>query len=68
MSSEKNNILEFNQYIKSSKMTYNIYANIQSLILKQMNVKTIAKTLRQQKYVDILFADIQCQEFEHLMT
>ena len=33
-----------------------------------MNVKTIAEILQQQKYVDILFADVQCQEFEHLMT
>ena len=30
--SEKDNILEFNQYIKSDKMLYIIYADIESLI------------------------------------
>ena len=30
--SEKDNILEFNWYMKSDKMTYIIYANIESLI------------------------------------
>ena len=34
MSSEKDNILEFNQYIKSDKMPYMIYADIVSLITK----------------------------------
>ena len=34
MSSEKDNILEFNQYMKSDKMPYMIYADIVSLITK----------------------------------
>ena len=34
MPSEKNNILEFNQYINSDKMPYIIYAEIDSLIKK----------------------------------
>ena len=34
MPSEKDNILEFNQYMKSDKMPYNIYADIESLIKK----------------------------------
>ena len=34
MPSEKNNILEFNQYMKSDKMPYIIYADIESLIKK----------------------------------
>ena len=34
MPSEKNNILEFNQYMKSNKMPYIIYADIKSLIRK----------------------------------
>ena len=33
MPSEKDNILEFNQYMKSDKMPYIIYADIQSLIV-----------------------------------
>ena len=34
MPSEKNNILEFNQYMKSDKMPYIIYSDIESLIRK----------------------------------
>ena len=34
MPSEKNNILEFNQYMKSDKTQYIIYADIESLIRK----------------------------------
>ena len=34
MPSEKNNILEFNQYMKSDKIAYIIYADIESLIRK----------------------------------
>ena len=34
MPSEKDNILEFNQYMKSSKMSFIIYADIESLIRK----------------------------------
>ena len=32
MPSEKDNMLEFNQYVKSDKMPYIIYADIESLI------------------------------------
>ena len=35
MPSEKDNILEFNQYMKSDKMPYIIYADIKSLIRKR---------------------------------
>ena len=34
MLSEKNQILKFNQYIKSGKMSYTIYADLESLIKK----------------------------------
>ena len=34
MPSEKDKILEFNQYMKSDKMPYNIYADMESLIEK----------------------------------
>ena len=37
MLSEKNNILEFNQYIKSNKMPYIIYADIGFLIFKKID-------------------------------
>ena len=48
MASEKNNILGFNQYTKSDKMPYIIYADIESLIKKkEMDVQTIRKIRRQ---------------------
>ena len=48
MTSEKNNILGFNQYTKSDKMPYIIYADIESLIKKkEMDVQTIRKIRRQ---------------------
>ena len=41
MPSEKDNILEFNQYTKSDKIQCIIYADIESLIRKIMNVQII---------------------------
>ena len=49
MPSEKGKILEFNQYMKSDKMPYIIYADIESLIKKSMDVQIIQKILQQQK-------------------
>ena len=43
MPSEKDNILEFNQYIKSDKMPYIIYADIESLI-KRNNLENSSTT------------------------
>ena len=51
--SEKDNKLEFNQYIKLDKMPYIIYADIKALIKKQMDVQIIQKILQQQKQVSI---------------
>ena len=34
MPSQKDNILKFSQYMKSNKMPYNIYADLESLIKK----------------------------------
>ena len=48
MPSGKNNILEFNQYMKSDKMRYIIYAAIESLIKKYMDVQIIQKNLQQK--------------------
>ena len=44
---EKDKILEFNQYMKSDKMAYIIYADIESLIKKEMDVQIIQKILQQ---------------------
>ena len=38
MPSAKDNILEFNQYIKSDKMPYIIYADIESLVEKNRSM------------------------------
>ena len=43
MPSGKDNILEFNQNMKSDKMPYIIYTDIESLIKKQMDVQIIQK-------------------------
>ena len=45
MPSEKDNALESNQYMKSDKMSDIIYADIESLIKKQMDEQTIQKIL-----------------------
>ena len=47
MPSEKDKILEFNQYMKSDKMPHIIYAEIESLIKKKID--GCAKNLQQQK-------------------
>ena len=60
MPSEKDNISEFNQYMKSDKMTYIIHADITSLKQK-MDVQIIQKILEQQKFESILLVDVQCQ-------
>ena len=39
MPSEKDNILEFKQYMTSDKMLYIIYADIESLIKKKKKIK-----------------------------
>ena len=48
MSSEKDNILEFNQYVKWNKMPCIIYADIES-ITKKIDLQTIQKSFKQQK-------------------
>ena len=49
MSSEDTKILEFNQYQKSDKSSFNIYADLECIIKRYMNVKTILKIHLQQK-------------------
>ena len=61
MSSEKDNLLKFNQHINSDKMPNITYADLESLIKKQMDVEAIQKNLQQQNQVNIFFADVQCQ-------
>ena len=42
-------ILELNRYMKSDKMSYIIYVDIESLIKKQVDVEIIQKILQQEK-------------------
>ena len=68
MSSENDTILEFNQYMKSYKMPYIIYADIESLIKNiWIDLQRIQKNLQQHIYVSIFLANIQCQQFGHLI-
>ena len=57
MPSEKDKILEFNQYMKSDQISYIIYVGLESLIIK-MNVYIIEKILQQQKLESIFLVDI----------
>ena len=65
MSTEKDYILEFSQYMNSDKTLYIINADIESLIKKidgcANNSEIIQKILQQQKLVRIFLVDIQCQ-------
>ena len=67
MSSEKDNILEFNQLMKSYKMPYIIYADMEFLIKKKMDMQITEKTIQQQKQMSILLVDIQCQQLGRLI-
>ena len=62
MPSKKDNILEFNQYMKSNKMPYIIYADIESLIKKHRwmckNPENSSKI--QQKLKTKFLVDVQC--------
>ena len=62
MPTEKKKILEFNQYMKSEKVPYIIYADIESLIIK-MDLQVIQRNLQQWKYTSIFLVDIQVLQF-----
>ena len=67
MPSEKGNILEFNQYMKSQKMPYIIYGDIESLIKKIdgcANNPEKFSTIKIGKYIPCGY---QCPEFGHLI-
>ena len=68
MASEKDNIIEFNQYIKPDKMPYIIYADIECLTEKidgcANNPKHFCKDEKffaVKRIMSILLANIQCQ-------
>ena len=64
--SEDDNILEFNQYMKSDKMPYIIYSDIESLIKKIdwcANNPENSLTAKSSEYI----VDIQCQQIGYLI-
>ena len=67
MSTEKGKILEFKQYMKSNKIPYVIYADIESLIRKIDGCVNNPKNLQQQNQVSIFLVDIQCEQFGYLI-
>ena len=58
---EKDNILDFNKYLKSDQIPYIIFADIESLIKKNIDVQTIKTFLNNKKQVSIFSVDIPCQ-------
>ena len=66
MSSEDTKLLEFNQYHKSNKAPFIIYADLESLIKKWMRVKIIQKNHLQQKQVNIFYQVFQRLQYLHL--
>ena len=59
------NTLQFNQYKKPDKIQYITYADLESLIKKQMDMLTTQKKLQQQKQGKMFLADIQRQLYGH---
>ena len=67
MPSQKNKVLEFNQYMKSDKMPYIIYAHIESLILKIHGCANNPEKSSTMKMVSIFRVGIQGQQFGELI-
>ena len=61
MPSEKDIILEFNQYMKSDKMPYNIYADIEYLIKKIDGCANNSENSSTIKIGEHFLVHIQCQ-------
>ena len=64
MPSDDTKTLEFNQYLKSDKMPYIIYVDLESLIKRMNGCKAILKSHPQQNQINIFFAGIQCLRFK----
>ena len=66
MPSEKD-ILEFNQYMKSDKMPYIVYVDIESLIKKIDGCANNPEKSLTTKIGEYILMDIQCQQFGPLI-
>ena len=65
MSSEKDYILEFNQYMNSDKMPYIIYADIESLIKRIDGCANNPEDSSTTKMESIFLVDFQCRLHGH---
>ena len=61
MPSPKDNILQFDLYMKSGKMPYIIYADLESLIKKTDGCANNQKKSLTKKKANMFLVDIQCQ-------
>ena len=67
MPSETDNILEFNQYMKSDKMPYIIYADV-GLLIKKIDVFAINPENSSTKILESIFlVDILCKLYRLLI-
>ena len=67
LSSQKDNIVKFNQCLKSHKRACIIYADLVSLIKKLDGCANNEKIHQQQKLVNIFLADTRCQIYGYLI-
>ena len=61
---QKDNILQFNQYLKSGKMPYIVYDDLDYLIKK---VDGCADSPEKYSTKKVIFSGIQCQLYEILI-
>ena len=66
MPSEDTKILEFNQYQKSDKAPFIIYANLGCIMEKTDGCKNNPENYPQQKQLDIFHHVFQCLQYLHL--
>ena len=66
---EKDNILEFNQYMKSAKMPYIVYADIESLIKKIdecTNNPENSSTAKKEEHTPCVYSMSTIWAFDHI--
>ena len=67
MLSQKDNILQLNQYMKSLKIQYVIYADLESLIIKIDGCANNSEKSSTARIGNMFPVDIQCQVCGHLI-
>ena len=67
MASEKDNVLEFNQYMMSDKMLFIVYTDIESLIKKLDGCENDPEKSSTANSGEHVLVDIQSQLYGHLV-